>query len=250
MQILDISTIHCQAPGMRLAELSQRSGVPRSTIKFYLREGMLPAGEARARNQATYGARHLERLELIRVLREVTGLSLEAIARVTKELDRGWEGGDPVGEALVEIFAPPVRRRSDAEHAELERLRGEVHEFLAGLPWGTEHVRQNYEGELADVLLQVRRYLFPDYPVAALAVYADVAWLLSEVEFANAPGGPRVPIRARDDDLEDPTRRAILGTVLFDRIFSALRRYANSSRAVRTSNAMPLPPARVAKRRA
>jgi DNA-binding transcriptional MerR regulator len=234
---------------VRLAELSQRSGVPRSTIKFYLREGMLPTGDPRARNQADYGTRHLERLELIRVLREVTGLPLEAIARVTKELDRGWEGGDPVGEALVEIFAPPARQRSREESAELEQLRGEVHAFLAALPWGTEHVRQNYEGELADVLQQVRRYLFPDYPVAALAAYADVAWLLSEVEFANAPGGPRVPLRARDDDLEDPTRRAILGTVLFDRIFSALRRYANSSRAVRTSNGMDVPRASVGRRR-
>jgi DNA-binding transcriptional MerR regulator len=234
---------------VRLAELSQRSGIPRSTIKFYLREGMLPAGEARARNQAAYGQRHLERLELIRVLREVTGLSLDVIARVTKELDQGWEGGDPVGEALVEIYAPAARQRSREEHAELERVRGEVQAFLASLPWGTEHVRHNYEGELADVLLQVRRYLFPDYPVAALAAYADVAWLLSEVEFANAPGGPRVPVRAREDALEDPTRRAILGTVLFDRIFSALRRFANSSRSVRMSEGLPVPRAAAPARR-
>lgn len=233
---------------MRLAELSQRSGIPRSTIKFYLREGMLPAGEARARNQAEYGQRHLERLELIRVLREVTGLSLDVIARVTKELDRGWEGGDPVGEALVEIYAPPARQRSPEERAELAAIRAEVDAFLDALPWATPEVGQNFAGELADVLLLVRRYLFPGYPVAALAPYADVAWLLSEVEFAHAPGGPRVPLRARDDALEDPTRRAILGTVLFDRVFSALRRYANSSRSVRTSEGRAVPAARVPKR--
>lgn len=61
----------------------------RSTIKFYIREGILPAGEPQARNQASYGPRHLERLALITALREVAGLSLEGIARVTAELDRG-----------------------------------------------------------------------------------------------------------------------------------------------------------------
>jgi DNA-binding transcriptional MerR regulator len=241
--ILDISAIHCQDPAVRLAELCRRSGVPRSTIKFYLREGMLPAGEPRAKNQAEYADRHLERLALIRVLREVTALPLEVIARVTKELDRGWGGGDPVGEALVAIYAPPARQRSSAERAELARVRTEVDAFLAALPWATAEVGQNFAGELADVLLQVRRHLFPDFPAAALAPYAEVAWLLSEVEFAHAPGGARVPIRARGDALEDPTRRAILGTVLFDRVFSALRRYANAARSVRTSEAMPVPPA-------
>ena len=57
----------------------------------------------------------------------------------------------------------------------------------------------------------MRRYLYPDYPVAALAPLARVAWLLSEVEFEHAPGGARVPLRARGDDLAEPTRRAILG---------------------------------------
>jgi hypothetical protein len=32
--------------------------------------------------------------------------------------------------------------------------------------------------------------------------------------------------------------------VLFERIFAALRRYANTSRSVRTSEGLPVPPAR------
>jgi len=70
-----------------------------------------------------------------------------------------------------------------------------------------------------------------------------VAWRLSEVEFANAPGGARVPVRARDDDVAEPARRAILGTVPFERVFAALRRVANSMRSVRTSDGLPVQPA-------
>jgi DNA-binding transcriptional MerR regulator len=229
---------------VRLAELSRRSGVPRTTIKFYIREGLLPPGAPLARNQADYGPSHLERLRLIAALREVAGLPMSAVGRVTAELDRGWDDGDPVGEALVALYAPRPRERSADEAAELEALRAEVRDFQRGLAWTTDDARHWFSDEIAEALLQVRRYLYPGYPVAALAPLAGVAWLLSEVEFENAPGGARVPIRERGDDVAEPTRRAILGTVLFERIFAALRRCANSMRSVRISGGLEVPPAR------
>jgi DNA-binding transcriptional MerR regulator len=228
---------------MRLAELSRRSGVPRSTIKFYLREGLLAPGAATARNQASYGSQHLERLELIRGLREVAGLPLEAVGRVTRELDRGWEG-DPINEALRALHAPPAAGRSPGDAAALARLRAEVREFLRALPWAGDDERALYTDEIAANLLQVRRYLYPDYPVSSLARYAEIAWLLSEAEFALAPGGAPVPLRARGDDLAEPTRRAILGSLLFERIFAALRRSANATRAIRTAQGLEVAPAR------
>lgn len=242
--ILDIRTIHCQAVLVRLAELSARSGVPRSSIKYYIREGILPPGAPTGRNQARYGPEHLERLRLVAALREVAELPLGVIARVAAELDRGWDDGDPVGEALLAIYAVKPGRRSAPEQLQLEGLAEEVRAFLRGLPWTLDEEQRHYfADEIAEALLQVRRYLFPDYPVAALAPLARVAWLLSEVEFENAPGGARVPLRARGDDVAEPTRRAILGTLLFERIFAALRRCANSMRSVRISEGLPVPPA-------
>jgi DNA-binding transcriptional MerR regulator len=229
---------------MRLAELSERAGVTRPTIKFYIREGLLPAGDVQGRNQATYGPRHLERLALIRALREVAGLPLEVIARVVAEVDRGWDPkADPIGQALRAIYAPPPRDRSAADQAAIEQLRAEVRAFLRDLPWTTDDERHAAADEIADALLDVRRHLFPDYPVAALATYANAAWRLSAAEFEAAPGGARVPIRAREDDVAEPTRRAILATVLFDRIFGSLRRCANTMRSVRISEGLEVPPA-------
>ncbi len=46
---------------MRISELSRRSGVSIPTIKYYLRDGLLPAGRATAANQADYDEDHLRR---------------------------------------------------------------------------------------------------------------------------------------------------------------------------------------------
>jgi DNA-binding transcriptional MerR regulator len=229
---------------MRLAELSRRSEVRRSTIKFYIREGILPQGNpGTSRNQATYDSRHLERLALVTALREIAGLSVEVIKRVTADLDRGWDAADPIGEALLAIHAPRARARSREERAARDAVAAEVRAFLRALPWTVGDERHYFADELAEALLAVRRHLYPDYPVAGLAPLAEVAWLLSEVEFANAPGGARVPLRERGDDIAEPTRRAIVGSVLFERIFAALRRCANSMRSIRISEGLPVPPA-------
>jgi DNA-binding transcriptional MerR regulator len=233
---------------MRLAELARRSGVPRSTIKFYIRTGLLPAGARQGRNQASYGPRHLERLELIRALREVAELPLDVISRVAQQLDetfeRGWDMDvDPIGEALRAIYAPPERKLGREERSELEQLRVEVRDFVRALPWATGEEGHYFVDDIADALHQVRRYLYPDFPVATLGFYAREAWRLSALEYENAPGGARVPLRSRGDDIAEPTRRAIVATVLFDRIFGALRRCANAMRSIRISEGLDVPPA-------
>ena len=72
---------------MRISELSRHSGVPVTTIKFYIREGLLPAGERSHRNQASYSEVHLRKLDLIRALREVAGLSLDVVRGVIEQIE-------------------------------------------------------------------------------------------------------------------------------------------------------------------
>ena len=65
-----------------MAELSARSGVPRETIHFYLREGLLPRPRKGGRTVAYYGEEHLDRLRAIRRLREEKYLPLAVIRRL------------------------------------------------------------------------------------------------------------------------------------------------------------------------
>lgn len=62
---------------MRISQLSARTGVPTPTIKFYLRDGLIPKGEATGRNQAEYGEEHVAALNMIRALTSLCGLPLD-----------------------------------------------------------------------------------------------------------------------------------------------------------------------------
>ncbi|MHA7172106.1 MerR family transcriptional regulator [Arthrobacter monumenti] len=72
---------------VQLKELSRRSGISAASIKFYLREDLLPAGESRHPTLAEYADAHLVRLELITALRKVVGLSIGQIKTLVSVID-------------------------------------------------------------------------------------------------------------------------------------------------------------------
>ena len=72
---------------MRISELAAESGVALPTIKYYLREGLLPAGTATGARSAEYGEEHLRRLRVIRALAEVAGLPLNRIKVIVTLID-------------------------------------------------------------------------------------------------------------------------------------------------------------------
>lgn len=74
-----------------MRDLVAGSGLPRTTIHHYLREGLLPPPRKTAANAAVYGPEHMERLELLRALRgpELGPLALDEIRRVLPIVERG-----------------------------------------------------------------------------------------------------------------------------------------------------------------
>ncbi len=70
-------------PAFTLDALSEATGVPPRTIRFYRQSGLVPPPQRQGR-RAIYGTAHLDRLRLIAELRE-RGLGLEAIARIIED---------------------------------------------------------------------------------------------------------------------------------------------------------------------
>jgi AcrR family transcriptional regulator len=77
---------------MRIKELSQKGGVPKSTIHYYLREGLLHPPTKTGRTMAYYDETHLKKLATIKHLKKDLRMP---IAFLKEELARLGEGGFP-----------------------------------------------------------------------------------------------------------------------------------------------------------
>ena len=68
--------------GLRMNELAQATGVPKSTILHYLNEGLLPDPVKTSRNMAYYAPECVDRLRYIQHLKRRHRLSLAEIRQV------------------------------------------------------------------------------------------------------------------------------------------------------------------------
>lgn len=192
---------------MRMAELSAAAGIPVATIKYYMREGILPAGEHSGPNQASYGDSHVRRLRLIRGLIDVGGLSVAATRRVIDEIDSDH--------TLAETFDVAQRTVSDEidpaslDPAALHR----IDDLLAG--W---HLYPGNPGRLAAArVLTTFESVGQSDERGWFRRYAEAALIVAEADLDE--------IDARDDR-DSKVETVIVGTVLGDALFAALRRAA------------------------
>lgn len=74
---------------MRMRDLEKASGVGRETIRYYIREGLLPEPLRASRNSARYTDEHVARLRAIKRLQEERFLPLAVI----RDLLEGDDGG-------------------------------------------------------------------------------------------------------------------------------------------------------------
>ncbi len=208
---------------MRISELARRAGISVATAKYYLREGLLPGGTVTGPNQATYDDGHLHRLRLIRALREVGGLEIRAIRAVVAAIeDEGLSQHELLGVAQRALHrpvdGPPGPEAEDAQRA--------VDGFIDRLGWD---VAPDAPGrlDLAEALVALARLgrdggtaLFRPYAAAADAM---AAWEVRAIPTDEPPGAA--------------VERLVVGTVVFEAVFNALRRLAHEHHsAVRTAS--------------
>ena len=219
---------------MRMAELSGESGVPVATIKYYLRERLLPPGERTSPNQARYTEGHLRRLRLVRALMDVGGLSLTQVRDVLEALDEP----DPDPHHVLGVAQrgiTPAREQPDEEAREWAMDRVRV--IAEGRGWEFEPDKPPVAA-LVSVFCRFRELGHEDL-LSRLDGYAEVADRIAEIDLAAVLDLPR----------EEMVESAVVGTVLGDAMLAALRRLAQqhaSSRALSTTTpprpAPPLPP--------
>jgi DNA-binding transcriptional MerR regulator len=202
---------------MRIAELSERTGVPVATIKYYLREGLLPAGELTSPNQARYDETHVRRVRLVRALVEVGGLSIATTREVLAKMHApGRSTLDSVGKAQFAVMTRGSSREDEARVAAVER----VAELIERHGW---HVRPTNPARaaLADVLAYLTRLDLNDM-LEMVDDYAAAADRLAAKE---------LDALARRPGVDSMAEAAVTMTVLGDALLAALRRLAQESAA-------------------
>lgn len=196
---------------MRISELSERSGVAVATIKYYTREGLLPAGERVGHNQTSYGDEHIARLRLIRALLSQGGLTVQTAKHVLDEID---DARRPLIDAIstahltLPVPAEPPSEAALARVHDLVRARGwEVSSGNRGIALAASAL-DAYDaigrGDLAD----------------GIDGYADAAAAIAEVDLG---------LTARAGSRERIAETTIVGTLVGDRIIAGLRRIAQEA---------------------
>ncbi|MGB3440605.1 MAG: MerR family transcriptional regulator [Actinophytocola sp.] len=204
---------------MRIKELSSRSGVSVPTIKYYLREGLLPAGELVSKNQANYDDAHLRRLRLIRALVDIGGLTIAAIRDVLAAADTPEETVRKILYTAQENISVRPDLPRDEVWAEAER---NVADLVERRGWQVNHDSRAWQTVVA-VLVSARE-LEHGVWTHKLDIYAEACERIAAADLDYVAG-----IEEVDAMLEG----VVVGTVLGDTLVTALRRLAHQSESVR-----------------
>jgi DNA-binding transcriptional MerR regulator len=206
---------------MRISQLSTESGVPIPTIKYYLREGLLPQGEQTSATRAEYGPAHLRRLRLIRALLEVGRVPVAAIRTVIEAVeDERTDVHTMLGTAHYALASRPEPHVDDEEWA---RARDDVDRLIAGLGWQVSPLAPGRD-ELAQTLVTLERLGMPATE-ADLLVYARTAMNLArDHEMGKIPfDGPR----------DVAVETLVICTVMYGKALDVFRRLAHESESAR-----------------
>ncbi|WP_072690744.1 MerR family transcriptional regulator [Rhodococcus marinonascens] len=196
---------------MRVSELVARSGIPLPTVKYYLREGLLMPGESTSATQARYGEEHVRRLGLVKALASA-GLPLPRIREVLRLIDHpGHSLFEALGQAIGQLppYLDPVESAAAGES--FPRARAAIEKL--GQVYDPRHaaVRQ------LDRALEALEEAGVPMSDVRLEAYGKHMRGIAEIEIGQMPTGSTA----------DAIRYAVLGTVIYEPVISAMRRLAH-----------------------
>ncbi|MFD0265080.1 MerR family transcriptional regulator [Streptomyces sp. NPDC127106] len=172
---------------MRISELSRSTGVPVASIKYFRREGLLPAGRATAATLAEYGDEHVQRLRLIKALTTLGGLSIAATREVLAAVDRADTTDAALGAISYALPVPVAEAPAgdcDQEEEAETAAEADVAQLIAAMDWQVPDTSPHVRG-LTTALKQLRR-LDAGYRPDGLLGYAELADSIARLDLHRA----------------------------------------------------------------
>ncbi|MFF1441441.1 MerR family transcriptional regulator [Streptomyces sp. NPDC058295] len=209
---------------MRLAELSERSGVSTATIKYYLREGLVPPGRQVNATTADYDDEHLRRLRLVRAMIQVGGLPVATVRNVLGHVD-----DDSLGRTIrlgAALWALPQVAEPDAEDEYVRAAHREADELLGTLGWSNARQLTTISPAYRSLVVAVAalRRLGYDWNAELLVSYARLMHRAAVLDLDFVESRESEPERIE---------AAVLGAILVEPMMQALHRLAQEEESAR-----------------
>ena len=197
-----------------MSELSERTGVPVPTIKYYLRDGLRPEGDKRTPRLTDYDEQHVRRLELLRILRDVGDVPVEGLKRLVAATETRGTVHDLFAVA-ADALAPQPPAQAPGSRRSPSREVADAIIDQAG--WDRVRADSVDRDNLAATLELLGDFDTHPRDPAEIAPYVAVADQLARHEIANL------------DDRKDRIgllEEMIVGQVVFATVLTTLRRLA------------------------
>ncbi|MEU9915748.1 MerR family transcriptional regulator [Streptomyces sp. NPDC051001] len=209
---------------MRLAELSERSGVSTATIKYYLREGLLAPGRQINTTTAEYDEEHLRRLRLIRAMIQVGRMPVATVREVLGHVD-----DDSLPRAMrlgAAVWAMPQVPEPDADDEFVRGARASMEELLRTLGWSNAQALTTVSPSFRSLVVATAalRRLGYDWDPEALVPYARLMHQVAELDMEFMESHVSEAEKAEV---------AVLGVVLVEPMLRALHRLAQEEESTR-----------------
>lgn len=209
---------------MRLAELSERSGVSTATIKYYLREGLLAPGRQINATTAEYDEEQLRRLRLVRALIQVGRVPVANAKEVLKHVH-----DDSLGRTIrlgAALWALPQAPDPDDEDPVTVAAQAEVDRLLGILGW--ESARETgglspVHRSLVALVATLKRLGYP-CDAETMAPYAELMHEAARRDLDH--------MDTYESDMEK-IEVAVESAVLFEPVLRALHRLAQEEESAR-----------------
>ncbi|MEU6086906.1 MerR family transcriptional regulator [Streptomyces sp. NPDC047085] len=203
---------------MRISDLSRLTGTPVGTIKYYLREGLLPPGRPLGATLTLYGDEHVQRLRLIRALTSRGGLSIAATREIVAALDQPL---DPLATLGVVHYALPTPVDA-AETDAVDEQAPQVDRLLDAMGWDIS-ADSPHRRALAASLMDLNR-LGVEYSTEELRPYAELAASAAKLDLDRLEG--------IEDRLKLAEHAAVV-VLLLEPVLAVLRRLAQEDESRR-----------------
>ena len=94
---------------MKIRELVKRTGVPKETIHFYIREGLLRKPRKSSVNSAEYNESYVDQIQLIKNLRDNFYLPIPQIKKIVKDFRKQSPSDQAISQFYSRFFRPADR---------------------------------------------------------------------------------------------------------------------------------------------